>query len=215
MFGTPGGVEMSLYDTIGVDKKATLEDIKTAFRKRAKEMHPDKGGNEKEMSALTKAYGILSDEQKREHYDKTGQEDQGDNENKAISIMLQEWAKCISQAIDSKKTTSINLQRRVQEGLKKQLSNVRENRSKYSEVLKGMKAVRERVKNKGNHKMLVEQMIDQQIAQTNTTITHIDNDEKLLIQAIAINDEYDYEHEAFQAWQTGGSFMDMKFEVRF
>lgn len=65
---------MSLYDDLGVSEDASEEQIKKAFKDGAKKHHPDVGGDEAKFKALAKAYDILSDEQKRERYDKTGEE---------------------------------------------------------------------------------------------------------------------------------------------
>src|SRR3989344_849740 len=61
------------YNVLGVDKKATGEDIKKAFRKLAQKHHPDKGGNEAKFKEITEAYAILSDEKRRREYDTYGQ----------------------------------------------------------------------------------------------------------------------------------------------
>lgn len=60
------------YDVLGVGKNATQEDIKKAYRKKAMEYHPDRGGDEKKFKELTEAYEILSDDSKREQYDMFG-----------------------------------------------------------------------------------------------------------------------------------------------
>lgn len=65
------------YDILGVDKKATTEDIKKAFRKLAQKHHPDKGGDEALFKEITEAYAILGDERKRREYDSYGQTFQG------------------------------------------------------------------------------------------------------------------------------------------
>jgi preprotein translocase subunit Sec63 len=52
------------YDTLGIDKKATKDDVKKAFRKLAQKHHPDKGGDEAKFKEITEAYAILSDEKK-------------------------------------------------------------------------------------------------------------------------------------------------------
>ncbi len=61
------------YETLGVDKKATPDDIKKAFRKLAQKHHPDKGGEEAKFKEITEAYSILSDDKKRREYDAYGQ----------------------------------------------------------------------------------------------------------------------------------------------
>lgn len=61
------------YHVLGVDKKATQDDIKKAFRKLAHKHHPDKGGSADKFKEITEAYSILSDEKKRREYDTYGQ----------------------------------------------------------------------------------------------------------------------------------------------
>lgn len=61
------------YDILGVDKKATKDDVKKAFRKLAQKYHPDKGGDEAKFKEITEAYSVLSDEKRRREYDSYGQ----------------------------------------------------------------------------------------------------------------------------------------------
>lgn len=61
------------YDILGVEKKATTDDIKKAFRKLAQKHHPDKGGDEAKFKEITEAYAILADDKKRREYDSYGQ----------------------------------------------------------------------------------------------------------------------------------------------
>lgn len=62
-----------LYKILGVDKKASKEEIKTAFRKLAHKYHPDKkGGDEAKFKEVNEAYSILSNDQKRAQYDQFG-----------------------------------------------------------------------------------------------------------------------------------------------
>lgn len=64
------------YETIGVSKDASASEIKKAFRKRARELHPDNkdSGDETAFKELAEAYEVLSDEQKRQAYDRYGHE---------------------------------------------------------------------------------------------------------------------------------------------
>ena len=60
------------YKILGVPRDATQEEIKKKFRELAKKTHPDKTkeDSEEEMVELNKAYEVLSDEERREKYDR-------------------------------------------------------------------------------------------------------------------------------------------------
>lgn len=61
------------YKSLGVDKKASKEDIKQAFRKLAHKYHPDKtGGDADKFKEINEAYSVLSDDKKRAEYDTYG-----------------------------------------------------------------------------------------------------------------------------------------------
>ena len=67
------GAPKSLYEVLGVDRKATADEIRRAYRKQALVHHPDKGGDTEKFKELTRANEVLSDEHKRAVYDQTGQ----------------------------------------------------------------------------------------------------------------------------------------------
>ena len=64
------------YEVLGVDKNATVEEIKKAYRKKAIQYHPDKNPGDKDAEEKFKeaaeAYDVLSDPQKRQRYDQFG-----------------------------------------------------------------------------------------------------------------------------------------------
>jgi len=66
-------MDKDYYKILGVDQKASSEDIKKAFRKLAHKYHPDKkGGDEVKFKEVNEAYQILSNQQKRAEYDTYG-----------------------------------------------------------------------------------------------------------------------------------------------
>src|SRR5688500_15047641 len=62
----------TLYDTLGVPKGASADEIKKAYRKLAREHHPDSGGDEARFKEIQGAYDVLSDPEKRKAYDTYG-----------------------------------------------------------------------------------------------------------------------------------------------
>ncbi|MCX6757954.1 MAG: DnaJ domain-containing protein [Candidatus Nomurabacteria bacterium] len=61
------------YEVLGVNKSATKDELKTAFRKLAHKHHPDKNkGDDKKFKEINEAYQTLSDDTKRAQYDRFG-----------------------------------------------------------------------------------------------------------------------------------------------
>jgi DnaJ-class molecular chaperone len=67
------------YSTLGVDRNATPDDIKKAYRKMAAKHHPDRGGSTAEFQKIEEAYRVLSDPQQRQQHDNPHPFGGGDN----------------------------------------------------------------------------------------------------------------------------------------
>ena len=65
--------KQDLYATLGVEQKATPDELKKAYRKLARQYHPDRNPDDKQAEArfkeISHAYDVLSDPEKRKQYD--------------------------------------------------------------------------------------------------------------------------------------------------
>ncbi len=72
----PTSAKQDYYELLGVPRKATAKDIRTAFRKLARKYHPDLNpgdkASEEKFKQLQEAYDVLSDTKKRQMYDQYG-----------------------------------------------------------------------------------------------------------------------------------------------
>lgn len=84
---------MNLYSKLGVAITATKKEIKQAFKKLSTKHHPDKGGDPEEFKVIQKAYMVLSNDENRDYYDKTGDSEGG--RKKPESVLLQAFSHII------------------------------------------------------------------------------------------------------------------------
>jgi molecular chaperone DnaJ len=72
-------MQFEYYALLEIHQTATADEIKKAYRKKAMELHPDRHGGDKQKEAefkkLNEAYSVLSDDQKKAHYDRHGSMD--------------------------------------------------------------------------------------------------------------------------------------------
>lgn len=186
----------NLYDVIGVDKNATQEEIKKAFREKAKKAHTDKeGGNHEEMTELNKAYAVLKIPSKRAHYDQTG-ETQDTPFDKTFAKFIQEVF--INSIVKQKRdVASIDLIKLLREYITDLIAEHTKAKAGMVDLIKRYEEVLQRMKSKKNNLIAVtlQQNIDfekQNVASTDVMINFFN-------EAILHLKDYDYSFEAPKA----------------
>jgi molecular chaperone DnaJ len=67
------------YEVLGLSKDASADEIKKAFRRKAIELHPDRGGDEAQFKEVNEAYEVLKDPSTKQRYDQFGHAGVGGN----------------------------------------------------------------------------------------------------------------------------------------
>ncbi len=144
----------NIYKFFDIDKKASKEEIKKAYRKKSKKTHPDLHPEKREEFEKTnKYYLVLSDPIKRKRYDETGKIDENEDKNK--SIYLQFLAKLFKNIIESTNVYNFDIFVAMEEKihnnimqLEEEISREEGKSSKYEKLKKRIKCKnKERKKN--------------------------------------------------------------------
>ncbi len=77
-----------LYDILGLQPDATQEAIEKAYKRLAREHHPDRGGDEEDFEPIAEAYSVLGDPSRRSRYDLDGRWDNGAKVDNAMLSVL-------------------------------------------------------------------------------------------------------------------------------
>ncbi|MHB2010055.1 MAG: J domain-containing protein [Acidobacteriaceae bacterium] len=180
---------MNLYDNIGVDKSATPEEIKRAYRKKAQQSHPDKGGDDADFMALQNAYDVLSDPVRRIRYDQTGDTGQGPTtESQALSYIAMLLPKILDSVSD---LSRLPLIAKLKDTINADISRVKTDRQKGEAILSRRREALKRLSNG-----IMASMIEAEIGQIEAKIKAVDDQVRALARAIEIVSDHSYQCEA-------------------
>lgn len=181
---------MSYYDELGVKPDATNEEIRRAYRRKAKQNHPDRGGSADKMAAVNKAYETLSQPQRRLTYDRIGEDRPPDIEHVARNILTGR----IIAWMDSDQTTG-DLIADVERSL------IAEQRNQNAEIRKGTQLLErlqkriKRLKFKGKGIDLVSAAVDSKIRDIKQTTEKMKDHVANLERAKELLPTYEFEPE--------------------
>lgn len=182
---------MTLYDDLGVDKHASHDQIKRAYRSGAQKHHPDKGGDPATFHALQAAYDVLGDEERRKRYDETGSTGRPpDPLEQARTLAAQAFAAAVLQNDVERENIIEGLRR----GAKDEQAKFHRQIKEHNRTIAKLESARGRLQRKRGleGENVLAMAIDAQIANLRRDIKEAERMRALGDVILGVLDEYDY-----------------------
>lgn len=104
---------MDLYEVLGVSRDAGSDAIRKAYRGKAQETHPDKGGTQEAFVAVQTAYDVLSDPDRRALYDATGETRSAEEIEKNVMVAVEAMLVMLIEDADVESADLVDLMRKM------------------------------------------------------------------------------------------------------
>jgi curved DNA-binding protein CbpA len=148
---------IDLYQLLGIKRGATRDEVRKAYRRKAKSSHPDSGGSVEQFGALATAHEVLSDERRREKYDATGEIETSKPNNldvSAIEVIAQKLGLVIHAEHD---VTSLDVDALIEQAIREDITARKSSIADQERAIKRVGRLRARAKRKteGGDNMLL------------------------------------------------------------
>lgn len=177
-----------LYDVLGVSRQADGEDIKKAYRRKSQQTHPDKGGDTKEFQEVAKAYSILSDANKRDYYNKTGETQSEQAGQEAIGILMQ----IVMDTCNRYDVAHTNIVDAVKQILHNQQMRHEQGKSQVTQQASKMRGIAARFTTKENVENVIGKCIIREAEKLEAQIQNINDMIKTGEKLLLIVEDYSY-----------------------
>lgn len=197
---------IDLYSTLGIQPDATQDQIKRAFRKKAKSMHPDHGGTTEEFCQLKLAMTVLSDRKRRRHYDRTGEVEDNQNQldtttSEALQVIAGLFLNLLLNNSDEyKRINYINIIKDQLRSTNRELNSKRKNQVRTNRICI---AVGKRLSKIGGGPDVLKQLLSNRRKDCIDTLLAIDKGLKINEKAQELIQEYSYKSEVSLYQQLG------------
>lgn len=151
-----------LYETLGVSKSADAATIKKAYRKKAMDTHPDRGGDPAAFQSVELAHRVLSDKDKRARYDETG--DAEEVPNNQLARAMEVVAQVIDGVLQRPDAIHIDIIAEGKKAVKIAVANQNDVVKKTERELEKLRKIRKRLSVKKGAADRIGIMLDQKIA---------------------------------------------------
>jgi curved DNA-binding protein CbpA len=187
---------MNPYETLDVPPDADTPTIKRQYRRRAKTLHPDKGGNPESFHALHQALQVLLDPARREKYDKTGTVDPTEPDNShvgAISIIVGFISQMVQQHVQQggRDPEKIDLLTIAKKTFKEEILKFENSQVPIRKAAHTMARVLKRLTTKAKNPLLI-QALQAQIDGTREPLRTLEQNAQAYRDAITLLETYEY-----------------------
>jgi hypothetical protein len=177
------------YEVLDVEPDAGEDEVERAFRKKAMETHPDRGGADGAFDEVQTAYLVLLDPERRRRYDETGSTESAPNReySDTVCVLGSEFMAVLENAVrrgdDIGKVNLVNL---VRKSLLEKVDRFKEQAEALDKAAEKLKEARFRLTEKRPAIALV---IDEQVAEMRKRIDVVVRDKNKHLKALeALND---------------------------
>lgn len=185
-----------LYDDLGVPPDATPDAIKAAHRRAVKRNHPDTGGDPDAFRRVQHAYDVLGSPERRERYDRTGEDDLRDPAAILDGKAREYFSMMLGEILDPNNAWAFRRDfiavaksrvKREHDSTKSEMKALRR-RQEHAEKIS------ERFKSKGKGR-LPQDAIAHMIRQLDRGMAMLEDRQELLERVDELLDEYEFEHD--------------------
>ena len=191
-------MKRELYGVLGVDKTATTDEVRKAYRKKAVKAHPDAGGDREGWDRLQRAVLVLTNPRARARYDRTGDDDDG-GADKLPAFILQTAMQAVQHVIGeaTKKGDPAHFDiisdavRHLQGQVRQQEANKQATRDQIAEI----RRIGKRFKAKRGKPNRVGQMFENNARDQERILDQIDEKMEILKGAIGLLTDHTFDWE--------------------
>lgn len=173
-------IKRKLYDLLGVAPDAPDEEIRRAYRGKAKALHPDVNGPETadEFAAVSAAYRVLSIPDRRKRYDEVGDEGGADNETaRAIDFIARMMEQVLGGLDDG--PIDVDVVQQMRNTIDVNIANAEETAKKFEKAVKRHERIAKKFK-KDSGKNFLREIVENKIRLQHEKIADVQKDIRML-----------------------------------
>lgn len=196
--------ERNPYEVLGVPRDCSPEDIRSAYRRLAAQLHPDQGGGRGEFEQVTWAKELLLDPKRRDQYDRLGTTRTA-KEMEMKDKVLHMVNSIISSVLDADDDeTTTDVVGKIKSSLANAVPPLRENLRVAKRKLKRAKNVAKRMRRKaakrGDEPDFLENILRQRVSLAERSVLAAEDAIQVHTEVIKFWDDYAYERDGMPVW---------------